>query len=153
MDKYLLALLGSSVDEFYEADSWPILGDFTHARHVYTSAGGCPLNVGAVCASKGEKVKALDMLGKEDPSTDFLLKELKRLHVDTSHIQIRDSVSDGKVVIILNGDQRTMFVVDPIRPHYEVDEKMQELLNGSDRSSSDSETKRSQSHPRRYQQV
>lgn len=132
MDKYLLTLLGSSVDEFYEADSWPILGDFTHARHVYTSAGGCPLNVGAVCASKGEKVKALDMLGKEDPSTDFLLKELKRLHVDTSHIQIRDGVSDGKVVIILNGDQRTMFVVDPIRPHYEVDEKMQELLNGSE---------------------
>ena len=132
MDKYLLTLLGSSVDEFYEADSWPILGDFTHARHVYTSAGGCPLNVGAVCASKGEIVKALDMLGKEDPSTVFLLKELKRLHVDTSHIQIRDSVSDGKVVIILNGDQRTMFVVDPIRPHYEVDEKMQELLNGSE---------------------
>ena len=132
MEKYLLTLLGSSVDEFYEADSWPILGDFTHARHVYTSAGGCPLNVGAVCASKGEKVKALDMLGKKDPSTDFLLKELKRLHVDTSHIQIRDSVSDGKVVIILNGDQRTMFVVDPIRPHYEVDEKMQELLNGSE---------------------
>ncbi len=131
MNDYLLTLLGSSVDEFYEADSWPILGDFTHARHVYTSAGGCPLNVGAVCASKGEKVKALDMLGKEDPSTDFLLEELKRLHIDTSHIQIRENVSDGKVVIILNGDQRTMFVVDPIRPFYEVDDKIQELLNGS----------------------
>ena len=132
MNDYLLTLLGSSVDEFYEADSWPILGDFTHARHVYTSAGVCPLNVGAVCASKEQPVKALDMLGKEDPSTDFLLEELKRLHIDTSHIQIRENVSDGKVVIILNGDQRTMFVVDPIRPHYEVDEKMQELLNGSE---------------------
>ena len=131
MKNYLLTLLGSSVDEFYEADSWPDLGDFTHARHVFTSAGGCPLNVGAVCASKGEEVKALDMLGKEEESTPFLLHELERLHIDTKHIQIKENVKNGKVVIIINGDQRTMFVVDPIRPTYEVDEKMQELLNGS----------------------
>ena len=131
MKKYLLTILGSSVDEFYEADSWPVLGDFTHARHVFTSAGGCPLNVGAVCASKDEEVRALDMLGKDEESTSFLLKELERLHVDTKNIQIKEKVRNGKVVIILNGDQRTMFVVDPIRPVYEVDEKMQELLNGS----------------------
>ena len=131
MKKYLLILLGSSVDEFYEADSWPDLGDFTHARHVFTSAGGCPLNVGAVCASKGEDVKALDMLGKDDDSTPFLLSELERLHVDTKNIQIKENVKNGKVVIIINGDQRTMFVVDPIRPTYDVDEKIQELLNDS----------------------
>ena len=53
MDKYLLTIPGSSVDSFYESDTYPIEGDFSHARFICNSAGGCPLNVGAVCASKG----------------------------------------------------------------------------------------------------
>ena len=131
MDKYLLSILGSSVDIFYEADSYPAEGDFSHARYLCSMAGGCPLNVAAVCASKDQKAIALDMLGKEDESTSFLLKEMERFSIDTDHIIIQDKVSNGKVVIILTGDQRTMFVVDPIRPHYEVDEKMQDLLNNA----------------------
>ena len=66
MDKYLLTIPGSSVDSFYESDTYPIEGDFSHARFICNSAGGCPLNVGAVCASKGMKVKTLEMLGEDD---------------------------------------------------------------------------------------
>ncbi|MBR3251014.1 MAG: carbohydrate kinase family protein [Erysipelotrichaceae bacterium] len=131
MEKYLLSILGSSVDYFYESDTYPEEGDFSHARTMGISAGGCPLNVGAVCASKGNRVIALDMLGKDDDTTDFLLKEMKRLHYETDHIEIKEGVSNGKVLIILTKDKRTMFVIDPKRPKYTVDERMQELLNNA----------------------
>ncbi|MDO4197731.1 MAG: carbohydrate kinase family protein [Erysipelotrichaceae bacterium] len=131
MEDYLLTILGSSVDYFYEAESYPIEGDFSHARYTGSSAGGCPFNAGAVAASKKISVKALDMLGKDDESTAFLISEARRLNMDCENIIIREKVSNGKVIIINTGDKRTMFVVDPIRPHYEVDEKMQDLLNSS----------------------
>ena len=131
MEKYLLGLLGSSTDLFYESDTYPVEGDFSHARFISTSAGGCPLNVSAICAAKGCEVKVLDMLGKDDETTAFLLQEMDRLHLNREQVQIREGVTNGQVVIILTGDKRTMFVVDPIRPAYEVDEKMQELLNNA----------------------
>lgn len=131
MEKYLLSILGSSVDYFYESDTYPEEGDFSHARSLGISAGGCPLNVGAVCASKDNKVMALDMLGKDDDTTDFLLSEMKRLGYDIENVQIKEDVTNGKVLIILTGDKRTMFVIDPKRPAYIVDEKMQGLLNNA----------------------
>ena len=131
MEKYLLSILGSSVDYFYESDTYPVEGDFSHARSLGISAGGCPLNVGAVCAGKGNKVMGLDMLGKDDDTTKFLLDEMKRLHYDISNVQIKEDVTNGKVLIILTGDKRTMFVIDPKRPAYKVDEKMQDLLNNA----------------------
>ena len=129
MDKYLLTILGSSADSFYESDSYPALGDFSHARYVMSSAGGCPLNVGAICRAKGVPVYALDMLGEEDETTPFLLNELKRLGFNTEHVQIKKGVSNGKVLIILTGDQRTMFIIDPVRPHYEMNDQIQDLLD------------------------
>ncbi|MCF0114086.1 MAG: carbohydrate kinase family protein [Erysipelotrichaceae bacterium] len=131
MNNYLLCVLGSSVDYFYAADAYPVEGDFTHARSLGSSIGGCPLNVGAVTAKKGIDVKALDMLGKEDESTSFILSELKRLNMDTDHVLIQSGVSNGKVLIINTSDQRTMFVIDPIRPYYVVDEKLQNTLNNA----------------------
>ncbi len=131
MEKYLLAILGSSCDYFYDSDSYPEEGDFSHARFKGMMAGGCPLNVGVVCASKRVKVKAFDMLGADDETTSFLLSELKRHNIDTTHIEIQKDVSNGKVVIILSGDKRTMFVVDPIRPYYQMDVHKQSLLNNA----------------------
>ena len=131
MEKYLLSTLGSSIDYFYDSHTYPEEGDFSHARALGISAGGCPLNVGAVCAAKGNRVIALDMLGKDDETTDFLLSEMKRLHYETDNIEIKEGVSNGKVLIILTKDKRTMFVIDPKRPPYKVDEKMQDLLNNA----------------------
>ena len=131
MDKYLLTILGSSVDQFYESDTFPQTGDFSHARFIMTAAGGCPLNVGAICAAKGCSAHALDMLGEEDETTPFLLNELRRLHFNTDNVYIEKGVRNGKVIIILTGDQRTMFIIDPIRPHYQMNENIQKDLNGA----------------------
>ena len=131
MEKYLLTVLGSSCDYFYDSDTYPAEGDFSHARYKGMMAGGCPLNVGVVCASKRVEVKAIDMLGTDDETTSFLLSELQKFNIDTTDIEIKKDVVNGKVVIILSGDKRTMFVVDPIRPYYLMDEHKQSLLNNA----------------------
>ena len=129
MEKYLLTLLGSSVDYFLDSDTYPDEGDFSHSRYLGSFAGGCPLNVGAVCSSKNVSVKALDLLGINDPTTPFLLEKMREFGFDTSPIRYDENTTNGKVVIIITGDKRTMHVIDPIRPYYIVDERMQELMN------------------------
>ena len=127
---YLLSVLGSSIDEFYKAEIYPKEGDFSFAHPMGRKAGGPPLNVSCVCASKGGEVKVLDYLSDNDESSSFLVKEMEGYGVDASHI-IYGEALNGRVVIINTAGERTMFVVNPKRPYYTVDEKMQELLNGS----------------------
>ena len=131
MNNYLLTILGSGVDYFYESDTYPEEGDFSHAKYLGIYPGGCPLNVAAVCASKNSNVIALDMLGENDETTGYILDKLHEFNINTDNIQIKKDVSNGKVIIILTGDKRTMYVIDPIRPHYIVDRKMQDLLNNA----------------------
>lgn len=131
MNRYFLSIMGSYVDHYYRTNAFPEEGDFAHAEFITYSAGGCPLNVAAIAAAKGIEVKALDMLGKQEETTPFLINEMRRLGIDTDPIQIKEGVTNGKVLIFLSGDNRTMFLLDPKRPHYDVDEKMQELLNGA----------------------
>lgn len=131
MEKYLLGILGSYVDTYYDSDTYPEEGDFSHARFVSWSAGGCPFNVSAICAAKGCEVKVMDMLGKDEDTTQFLLSEMDRLHMDREFVEVKEDVTNGRVLIILTDEKRTMFIIDPLRPFYEVDEKMQELLNSA----------------------
>lgn len=131
MNKYLLSIFGSSVDSFYESDTYPGEGDFSHARFLNNVAGGPCFNMCAVAASKGVQVKALDMLGKDDDTTNFLLEMMDHYHINKDNVFVEKDVRNGKVLIILTGDKRTMFVLDPVRPHYLVDNKLQNELNNA----------------------
>lgn len=131
MNDYFLSIMGSYVDHYYSLDSFPEEGDFAHCEFISLSAGGCPLNVAAIAAAKGIEVKALDMLGETEETTAFLLNELKKYHVDTENIQIRKDVTNGKVLIFTSKGNRTMFLIDPQRPYYIIDDRLQELLNNA----------------------
>ena len=131
MEKYLLTILGSSVDYYLDSDTYPEEGDFSHSRYIGCYAGGCPLNVGAVAASKNVSVKALDMLGINDKTTDFLLEKMHEFRIDTDNVCFDKDTVNGKVVIILTGEKRTMHVINPIRPYYAVDDRLQNVLNNA----------------------
>lgn len=124
--------MGSYVDHYYEVDKYPQEGDFTHTKFIKYAAGGCPLNVATVVSAKGIDVKALDMLGKSEDTTSFILEELQKYNVDTSNIQIKENVTNGKVLLFLSNDNRTMFLLDPTRPYYVIDDKLQDLLNNAE---------------------
>ena len=128
MNNYLLLLLGSYTDEFYKATNWPVEGTYAETFDKGRRAGGPPLNMGCVCASKGGIVRSLDYLSNNQDSTDFLVSTLNSYGVNTDDILYGEAIN-GKVVIMNTGDKRTMFVVNPERPYYEITDKLQELLN------------------------
>lgn len=130
MEPYLLILLGSSVDEFFQADHWPMEGSYTDALEKGRRAGGPPLNMGCVCASKGANVKGLDYLSDTDDSSDFLIETLQSYGVDTSHVIKGDAVN-GKVLIVNTAEKRTMFVIQPQRPYYAIGQKIKDLINNA----------------------
>ena len=131
MDNYLLLLLGCFADEYYRATNWPIEGTYAETKDNGHAAGGPPLNMGCVCASKGGNVKGIDYLSDDKNSlSEFMVSVLASHGVDVSPIQYGKAVN-GKVLVINSNSKRTMFVVMPERPYYVIDDKLQELLNNS----------------------
>ena len=131
MEGYLTLILGSSVDLFYAIDHYPDEGDFTHGKELDRMAGGPPLNVGCVASSLGAQVKALDYLNPDEKETGIILGTLRERGVDTEPVKFGSDCTCGKVVILNRAEKRTMIVIDPVRPHYDVDTHIQKLLNGS----------------------
>lgn len=130
MNNYLLTLLGSSTDEFYELNKWPKEGEYAESKDNGRKAGGPPLNMGCVAASKGANVKCLDLLSDKSDSSKFIVDTLNSYGIDTNYIEYGDAIN-CKVVIMNSNDKRTMFVTHPERPFYKIDEKKQELLNNA----------------------
>lgn len=118
------------MDSFYNSDSYPLEGDFSHARFSGKNAGGCCLNVAAVCKSKDVNVKVLDMLPSNTNGL-FLLDTMNKLNLDTSNVIIDNDVTTGEVIIINTNDKRTMFVIDPVRKYYEINKQISKLLNNA----------------------
>lgn len=130
MEKYLLLLHGSSIDEFYETSTWPEVGTYAETKVRSKNAGGPPLNMGCVCASLGGNVKSLDYLSKDSDDSKFIVSVLDSYNIDTTNIQYGEAIN-CKVVIFNTNDKRTMFVVHPKRPYYKIDDKIQNLLNNA----------------------
>lgn len=131
MNNYLLLILGSYTDEFHKATNWPIEGTYAETFDLGRRAGGPPLNMGCVCASKGGIVRSLDYMSDAQESTKFLISTLNSYGVNTDDVMYGD-VINGKVVIFNTGDKRTMFVVNPQRPYYKITDELQGLLNNAD---------------------
>ncbi len=131
MNKHLLMIAGSDIDSFYQVEAFPTAGDVTMAKPLGDKVGGCVLNVAAISASLGSEVKVLDYLKKDDEKTLWLLKELKKKQVDVSNIQYGEDVVNGSCLIMQCQDEKCIFVIEPKRPYFIVDEKMQVLLDNS----------------------
>ena len=131
MEKYFLSILGTYVDTYYDVDTYPKEGDFALCEFKQQSLGGTSSNVACVAASKDVKTYALDMLGQDDDTTPFILSELKRMNVITDFVSVEKNVTNGKVLLITSKSERTMFLINPKRPPYVMDDKITNLLNNA----------------------
>lgn len=131
MSKYMLMIAGSDMDTFYEVEAFPSAGDVGIARPMGQKVGGCVLNVAAVASGYGSRVKVLDYLKLNDPDTDTFLKTLNEFGVDTSEIHYGKDVVNGSCLILSNGNEKCIYVIEPQHPKYEKTEKMQGLLNNA----------------------
>ncbi len=129
MHDYLLAIAGSDIDYFYRTQAFLGPGDACIATPLRTQVGGCVLNVSAVASASGLKTAVLDYLKENDESTDLLISTLKEKGIDVTNIRYGAEVVNGSCLIMQCGSEKCIYVIDPQRPFFTVDEKTQKLLD------------------------
>lgn len=131
MANQLLFIAGSDIDYYYDVESFLGAGDACIAKPLGSNVGGCVLNAASVCAILGSNVKVLDYLKANDEGTDLLINELNNHHVDTSDIKYGEDVINGSCLIMKNGNEKCIYVIDPKKPFYEEDSNLKQLLFNS----------------------
>ncbi|MCR5066518.1 MAG: carbohydrate kinase family protein [Erysipelotrichaceae bacterium] len=129
MRDYLLAVAGSDIDYFYRTETFLKPGDACIATPLGSKVGGCVLNVGAVAQAAGLDTVVLDYLKQDDEGTDLLISTLKEKNIDVSHVCYGKDVVNGNCLIMQSGGEKCIYVIDPQRPYFEIDESMRKLLN------------------------
>lgn len=124
---YVVAIGANAIDEYYECEDWPKLGNKAIVKFLEKKVGGMIPNAASIMASFGLKTYLLDTLGL-DSNTDIILDELRKYNVDTDCIDIDNTIQNTKTLIMLSEKERTIFVVENGRNSIEVDEKRMELL-------------------------
>ncbi|MGN1399628.1 MAG: carbohydrate kinase family protein [Erysipelotrichaceae bacterium] len=131
MNNYLLMIAGSDIDSFYQVEEFPSASEVTMAIPLGKKVGGCVLNVAAVASSKAVRTKVIDYLKQDDEDTDLLIKTLKEKNVEVDDIQYGKDVVNGSCLIMQCQDEKCIYVIEPKRPFFIVDDKMRSLLNNA----------------------
>ncbi|MBR0461657.1 MAG: carbohydrate kinase family protein [Erysipelotrichaceae bacterium] len=131
MAKHLVYLSGAAIDYFYEIETFLKEGDACKCVPLGVKTGGCVLNAATVSSKLGSEVKVVDYLKKNDEGTQMLLQSLKEKGVDTSHIRFGEDVVNGSCLIMKKGDEKCIYVIEPVRPFFEEDESLRDILYNS----------------------
>ena len=131
MPSYLTFIAGSDIDYFYEVENFLGKGDACLTSILGTKVGGCVLNAASVCEALGSKTKVLDYLKENDEGTSLIVDTLNKNGVDTSHIKYGKDVTNGTCLIMCKGDEKCIYVIEPVRPFFNEDEELKELLFNS----------------------
>ena len=80
-DGHIVALGRVCIDEYYQLDAWPKMGEKKFVLPLNRQVGGMIANAASVLAGYGVHAYLLDELPDTD-STDQIRKDLKRYHID-----------------------------------------------------------------------
>ena len=127
-DNYVVYIGASQIDEYYRADRWPDRGSKCVVKPMEPMLGGMIANAACILANYDHKTYLLDTLNYSELS-DFMITELTKYGLDLSYIYRNADIADSKTIIILDGGERTIFVVDSGRPPLEVDDAHFKLLS------------------------
>ena len=127
-DQYVIALGRVCMDEYYETDEWPSMGEKKFVRPMETKVGGMIANAASVLAGYGVKVFFLDLLPKYSGATELALEDLKNYFVETNLIQFDSTITDTKCMIFLSKGERVICITDVKRPKIALNPDALELL-------------------------
>jgi ribokinase len=111
MSPYVVAIGSTAVDEYYQCDSWPVMGDKAFVRFLEKRLGGMISNAACVMAHYGTPTYLLDVLG-QDEDTGLILEELQAYGVLTGLIQVHEELRNTKCMIFLSEGERSIFIVE-----------------------------------------
>lgn len=131
MMREMIMLAGSDLDSFYHLEAFPQPGDACLAVEQGVQVGGCVLNAAAVAAAKGIPVAVADCLKADDAGTALIVDTLKHHGVNPDLIATDPEAVNGRCLIMECGGEKIIYVIEPRRPAYAVDERFQQRLSGA----------------------
>lgn len=129
MNGYVIAVGSACIDENYNADRWPKLGDKCVVRPTGDLVGGMIANAACVLAGYGLKTCMFDALNSRQ--ADFILKDLKSYGLDVRHVRIDDSLPDAKCIIVRTPVDRAILVVSEPKPDILLTKEEEDFFSGA----------------------
>lgn len=126
---YVIAVGSACIDENYNTDRWPDLGDKCLIRPTGDLVGGMIANAACVMAGYGVKTCMFDALNSHQ--ADFILKDLHSYGLDVSRVRIDDSLPDAKCIIVRTPSDRAILVVSSKKPKITLTEAELEFFAGA----------------------
>lgn len=123
-----IAFLGRNcIDEYYELNEVPVLGEKALCRFIDHKVGGMIGNAASIYAAYGNPSIMLDFMN-ESPENAILLKDLERYHVNIEGIAFDETFPSSKCLIMLKDGERIIYVLDNTYFRYKLSIKQEALL-------------------------
>lgn len=127
-NKKSIVFIGSScIDEYYEMDHMPDLGDKVILKPLESKVGGMIANAAAVASSYGMETYLMDVISKSDYN-QMLEDDLKEYNIKLDMIRYDATLPDAKCLIFLKDGERIVWVIPTQKKDVEVDDEQKRIL-------------------------
>jgi len=129
--KYLVAIGSICIDDYYELDDLPRMGDKIICRYLGSKPGGMIGNAVSVYASYGISTYLIAFLNT-GAQAEMLLDDIKQYHVNTDYISRDEKLPDTKCIIMLKNGERLIFAVNNGKSDLELSKAQINLLKNAE---------------------
>ena len=109
--EYIIAIGSACVDEYYGIDEWIPEGGKASVCKLEPVIGGMIANAASVMASMGVKTFLVDSINPAYASSRLIIDDLARYGVDLSQLIYSETAEEGKCMIFLTKDEKSLFSV------------------------------------------
>ena len=127
MNSYIVVLGTNSIDEYYEMDTVPVMGEKVVCNHIADKVGGMLANAAAVFAGYSLKTYMIDFLNT-GKSAQMIVEDMANCNVDASYCTRDDSLPESKCLVMLKDGERVIFVIPNHKKNLRLTVEQQELV-------------------------
>lgn len=131
MKTYAVVLGTNSIDEYYEIDTVPVMGEKIICTHMEDRVGGMLGNAAAVLAGYGSKTYMIDVISA-GAYGKMIQIEMRKSGIDASYCTIDPSITDSRCLILLKDGERLIAVIPNNKKDIVLSEEQTELILGAE---------------------
>ena len=130
MSGYIVVLGTNSLDEYYEMDTVPVMGEKVVCTHITNEMGGMLANAAAVFAGYGQKTYMIDFLNS-GKYAQMIRKDMQSNGIDASYCTQDESIADSKCLVMLKDGERVIFVLPNLKKNLRLTAEQVALIKDS----------------------